>query len=97
MLAGRPLPCVTVASCSAPELLDLVFEQRGGDGGLVRLALQERLDELLGLVEGHLAGQRRLVGVDVDVHEGRAAEVGSPDGRVSRTSNGSSLPTPAFL
>src|SRR5262249_7749086 len=56
---------------SALELLDLVPEQRGGNRGLARLAAQERLGELLGLLVLHLAGQRRLVRVDVHVDQRR--------------------------
>ncbi len=48
---------------SRPEPLDPVLEQGGGDGGPVRLALQERLRELLRLLVVHLAGHRRLVRV----------------------------------
>src|SRR5215831_12753844 len=54
------------------ELLDLVAEQRGRDRRLARLALQEGLSELLRLLVLDLARQRRLVRVDVHVHDGRA-------------------------
>ena len=46
---------------SGPELLDLVAEQGGRDRRLVRLTLDERLGELLGLLVLDLARQRRLV------------------------------------
>ncbi|MEV4570463.1 hypothetical protein AB0K12_42505 [Nonomuraea sp. NPDC049419] len=43
------------------EFLDAVLEQGGGDGRLVRLALEESLREALGRAVGDLAGLGRLV------------------------------------
>ena len=57
------------AGLSRAQLLDPVLQQGGGDRGLVRLAVQERLGELLRLRVLDLAGQRRLLGVDVDVDQ----------------------------
>src|SRR4051812_5267579 len=59
------------AYLSALQLLDLVFEQGRRDGRPVRLALEERGGELLRLLVAHLAGQRRLVGVDRHVDQRR--------------------------
>jgi hypothetical protein len=58
-------------SASPIHLLDAVLEQGGGDGGLAGLAPQPCLGELLGLVVADLVRQRRLVGVDRDVDQGR--------------------------
>src|SRR6266700_6598681 len=56
-------------SASRLEPVDLVLEQRGGNRRLARLAAQERLGELLRLLVLHFPWQRRLVRIDVHIHE----------------------------
>src|SRR5438105_15708412 len=56
---------------AAFELVDLVFEQRCGDGSPTWLALQECRDELLDLLVRDLGRHRRLVRVDHHVDQCR--------------------------
>src|SRR5207237_2190472 len=56
--AHSGLPSYQPPSLLWLQLADLVLEQRGGDGRLARLAAQEGLGELLGLLVLALARQR---------------------------------------